>query len=75
MSHVRPFKRPPVPKQISCLACGDVRVVFGLSSQETGECQRCRYVGWQHSDELDGTTQRAILSAHSAAAALRRDVG
>jgi uncharacterized paraquat-inducible protein A len=48
--------------QIECLACGATRVVFGLSRAETGECERCHYVGWTYPDELDGTTQRMIMN-------------
>ena len=47
------------PRQIACLACGETRVVFGA---ETGECPRCRYVGWMLADDLDGYTRRAIVN-------------
>ena len=46
--------------QIACLACGATRVVYGVGRTETGECQRCRYTGWDYSDELDGWTRRMI---------------
>lgn len=48
--------------QIECLACGATRVVSGLAMHETGECPRCRYLGWTYSDELDGTTRRMIMN-------------
>lgn len=52
--------------QIECLACGAKRLVSGLATHETGECLRCRYVGWTYSDELDGTTRRAIMNGEFA---------
>jgi uncharacterized paraquat-inducible protein A len=52
--------------QIECLACGATRVVSGLGTHETGECPRCRYLGWTYSDELDGTTRRAIMNGEFA---------
>jgi ribosomal protein S27AE len=41
--------------RIECLRCGDVRVVQPESHHrlDTGECGRCRYVGWAASAELD----------------------
>jgi hypothetical protein len=56
--------------QIACLACGATRVVTGLATHETGECPRCRYLGWTYSDELDGTTRRAIMNGEFAANAV-----
>ena len=52
--------------QIECLACGATRVVSGLATHETGECPRCRYLGWTYSDELDGTTRRMIMNGEFA---------
>jgi hypothetical protein len=49
-------------RQIACLACSATRVVFGTTLAETGECPRCRYVGWTYSDDLDGTTKRMIMN-------------
>jgi phage FluMu protein Com len=63
-SRRKPIKEEPT--QIECLACGDVRVVTGLATHETGECPRCRYLGWTYSDELDGTTRRAIMNGEFA---------
>jgi hypothetical protein len=52
--------------QIECLACGATRVVSGLEVHATGECPRCRYLGWTYSDELDGTTRRMIMNGEFA---------
>jgi hypothetical protein len=52
--------RPPI--QIECLACGAARVVKGIGHGETGECERCHYLGWTYSDELDGSTRRMIMN-------------
>ncbi len=62
-------RRKPIKQeatQIECLACGATRVVTGLATLETGECPRCRYVGWTYSDELDSTTRRAIMNGEFA---------
>ncbi len=56
----------PNPLQIACLACGEQRVVFGHRIGETGECPRCRYIGWTYADDLDGTTKRSIMNALTA---------
>ena len=52
--------------QIECLACGTARVVPGTAAGETGECPRCRYRGWDYSDDLDGTTLRQAASLRRA---------
>jgi hypothetical protein len=52
--------RPPIA--IECLACGAVRIVYGVALGQTGECQHCRYLGWTYSDDLDGSTRRLILN-------------
>ena len=33
--------------EIECLACGARRFVAGFTSRELGECDGCRYVGWE----------------------------
>ena len=48
--------------QIECLVCGATRIVAGLGTSETGECQRCGYLGWTYSDELDSSTRRMITN-------------
>jgi hypothetical protein len=50
------------PTQIECLACGAVRIVFGIGRGQTGECQSCHYAGWGFSDDLDGTTRRQVMN-------------
>jgi len=61
-TNLREFKRFQRPgTQIVCLACNTPRVVFGLASNDTADCPRCGYRGWDYSDELDGYTQRAIV--------------
>ncbi len=50
--------------QIECLACGATRVVKGHGTAETGECPRCRYLGWTYSEGLDGTTRRMIMNGN-----------
>jgi hypothetical protein len=55
--------------QIECLACGATRVVSGFATHQTGECPRCRYVGWTYSDELDGSTRRMIMNGEFALSA------
>ena len=57
---------------IECLACGAQRVVFGIESDDTGECPRCRYLGWTYSDDLDGTTRRMIMNGAFAGATAGR---
>jgi hypothetical protein len=53
-------------RQIECLACGAVRVVLGTSSEETGECPRCGYLGWAYAEDLDWATEKAIMNgAHA----------
>jgi phage FluMu protein Com len=49
-------------KQIRCLACGELRVVFGSQVADAGACPRCRYVGWTYAEDLDGTTKQMIMS-------------
>ena len=56
------------PIQIECLACSATRVVSGIGHAETGECQRCHYLGWTYSDELDGSTRRLIMNGGFATA-------
>jgi hypothetical protein len=55
-------KRLTKPIQLECLACGSVRVAYGYSIAETGQCPRCSYVGWTYAEELDGWTTRMILN-------------
>ena len=63
-------------RQIECLACGATRIVTSLGVAETGECQRCGYLGWTYSDELDSSTRRMIMNGafagHWVAARRRR---
>jgi hypothetical protein len=54
------------PRQIECLACQAVRVVFGRRKEDMGVCQSCGYSGWTYSDDLDGTAQRRIMSQRKA---------
>jgi hypothetical protein len=51
------------PRQIECLACATVRVVFGRRKEEIGVCVECGYPGWTYADDLDGTARNAIMSA------------
>ena len=40
--------------ELECLGCGAVRKVDGAPRRvDTGECPRCRYVGWAQSHEVD----------------------
>jgi phage FluMu protein Com len=50
------------PKQIKCLACGELRFVFGSQLEDTGECPRCKYVGWTYAQDLDGTTKQMVMN-------------
>ena len=45
--------------RIECLRCGDVRVVQPHAHHRVdgGECERCRYVGWAASAELNETSR------------------
>ncbi|MEP6909430.1 MAG: hypothetical protein ABI896_03240 [Actinomycetota bacterium] len=47
---------------VECLGCGARRPVMtgGHSHVETGECPRCRYVGWARPAELSEYTRRAL---------------
>jgi hypothetical protein len=60
-----------IPKQIACLACSTVRVVYGIKPRETGDCPQCGYVGWTYSDDLDGWTRRMIVNGRLAVATPR----
>jgi hypothetical protein len=51
------------PRQIECLACAAVRVVFGRRKEDIGVCVECGYPGWTYAADLDGTARRAIMSA------------
>jgi hypothetical protein len=53
---------PRAPTKIECLACGETRIVYGLGRGDTGECPRCRYVGWGFSEELDSLTRSQIMN-------------
>jgi hypothetical protein len=39
---------------VECLCCGDVRLVDARAGEhiDTGECERCEYVGWALVAEL-----------------------
>ena len=50
------------PRQIECLACSAVRVVFGTGPGETGACECCGYVGWTYAEDLDWMTTRMIMN-------------
>ena len=63
------------PLQIECLACGEVRVVFGQRVGDTGECPRCRYIGWTYACDMDGTTKRSALAALAARSSQDADTG
>ena len=41
--------------RVECLRCGEVRVLQPVSEHrlDGGECERCGYVGWAASAELD----------------------
>jgi hypothetical protein len=41
--------------KVECLRCGDLRVLHPVSHErlDTGQCERCGYVGWAASAELD----------------------
>jgi hypothetical protein len=61
-----------IPTQIECLACGAVRVVYGIAHGDTGECPRCCYLGWTYSEDLDGSTRRMIMNGRLAVPPPRR---
>jgi hypothetical protein len=42
---------------VECLRCGDTRVV---TARDTGECERCEYVGWAVVAELTETLRRVL---------------
>jgi hypothetical protein len=77
-TRLQQFKRFQQPgTQIMCLACHLPRIVFGLATNDTGDCPRCGYKGWDYSDELDGFTQRSIVDGQFSGAIVerRRDPG
>jgi hypothetical protein len=47
---------------VECLGCGASRHVRMplLNRLDTGECPRCRYVGWARSSELTESVRRAL---------------
>ena len=52
------------PSSVECLACGERRSLDAdaHTNLATGECPRCRFRGWDYSDELDGFTQRMVFN-------------
>ncbi len=64
--HQMTTKRLSRPIQLECLACGSLRVAYGYSTEETGHCPQCSYVGWTYAEELDGWTTRQIMSGNPA---------
>ena len=42
---------------VECLRCGDTREVRG---RDTGECERCEYVGWALVAELTEKLRRVL---------------
>jgi hypothetical protein len=50
------------PRQIECLACSSVRVVFGTDVEATGACPECGYVGWTYAADLDWKTHELIVN-------------
>jgi hypothetical protein len=50
------------PWLIECLACREVRVVYGRRADETGSCESCGYVGWTYADDLDSTMRAMIIN-------------
>jgi uncharacterized paraquat-inducible protein A len=73
--HVSLVVREARPREIECLTCGAVRVVLGTSSEETGECPRCGYLGWAFAEDLDWVTERAIMNGAHARPAFTRTRG
>ena len=72
MSLTETTTKAATPIQIECLACGAKRVASGIGHAESGECPRCRYLGWTYSDDLDGSTRRLIMNGGLARSPARR---
>jgi hypothetical protein len=48
---------------VECLACGQQRLV----GAESGECPRCRYLGWAPADEVTESLRRGLRDVPVAA--------
>ena len=48
--------------RVECLSCGARRIVVIGDDRpaDPGECQRCGYVGWARSDDLDAVSRRQL---------------
>ena len=73
MAHSRSSEKRRI--EVECLACGAVRAVAGLTRDELDVCDRCGYVGWALTGELDDRDRRGLHAVPLASRATFRPAG